>query len=137
MDGRAGVRTARQYLQESERALAGGRTETQSLSPHLRCQPTPNDAPTGRKPAGFSRRARPPNRRCTSRRMRYLSFCDTVDDGLQRFVAVTFEDSFHAASSGGNGLPHCHVQVIVGFLCRQVLHQVRRTIKFCQEDGGT
>lgn len=56
-DGGAGVRTARQYLQESELALAEGQTETQSLSPHLRCRPTPNDAPTGEKPTGFSRRA--------------------------------------------------------------------------------
>lgn len=75
--------------------------------------------------------------RARSVRVRYLSFRDPVDDGLQRFVAVTFEDSFHAASSGSNGLPHCHIQVIVGFLRRQVLHHVRRTTKFChREEGG-
>lgn len=52
VDGRAGVRTARQYLPESELALAGGQTETQSLSPHLPCQPAPNDAPTGKSQQG-------------------------------------------------------------------------------------
>lgn len=56
----------------------------------------------------------------------YLSPCDAVDDSLQCFVTVTFEDSFYTASSGGNGLPHRHVQVVVVFLGGKVLNHVKR-----------
>lgn len=48
----------------------------------------------------------------------YLGLGDAVDDGLQGFVRVTLEDALHAAGSGGNGLPHRHVQVVVVFLGR-------------------
>lgn len=58
--------------------------------------------------------------------MRYLSLCDAVDDGLQCFVAVTLEDSLDTAGSGGNGLPHRHVQVVVVFLGCKVLNRVRK-----------
>lgn len=52
----------------------------------------------------------------------YLSHRDAVDDGLQCFVRVTLEDSLHAAGSGGDGLPHRHVQVVVVFLGGEVLN---------------
>lgn len=69
--------------------------------------------------------APPLKQKCTEQHVRYLSFCDTVNDGLQRFMAVTFEDSLHAASSGRDGLPHRHVQVVVGFLRCEVLKDTR------------
>lgn len=51
----------------------------------------------------------------------YLRLCDAVDDGLQRLVAVTLQDSLHAAGSVGERLPHRHVQFVVVFLGCQVL----------------
>lgn len=56
----------------------------------------------------------------------YLCLCDAVDDGLQRLVAVTLQDSLHAAGSVGECLPHRHVQFVVVFLGCQVLNQERR-----------
>lgn len=66
---------------------------------------------------------------------RYLSLCDAVDDGLQCFVRVTLEDSLHAACSGGNGLLHRHVQVVVVFLGCEVLNDAskEKTILFCHQ----
>lgn len=51
----------------------------------------------------------------------YLSLSDAVDDGLQGLIRVTLEDSLHAAGSGGDGLLHRHVQVVVVFLGCEVL----------------
>lgn len=62
--------------------------------------------------------------------MCYLSLCNAVDDGLERFMRVTLEDSFHTAGSGGNGLPHCHVQVVVVFLgCEVLKHRIKEKTK--------
>lgn len=62
-------------------------------------------------------------------RVRYLGFCDAVDDGLQRFVTVTFEDSLDTAGSGGESLPHRHAQVVVVLLGCEVLdHSNRKRI---------
>lgn len=58
----------------------------------------------------------------------YLSVCDAVDDGLQCFMRVTLEDPLHPADSGSNGLLHGHVQVVVVFLCSEVLKDRHRTV---------
>lgn len=58
--------------------------------------------------------------------MRYLGFRDAVDDGLQRFMTVTFEDSLDTAGSGCEGLPHRHAQVVVVFLGCKVLDHSKR-----------
>lgn len=64
--------------------------------------------------------------------VRYLGFCDAVDDGLQRFVTVTFEDSLDTAGSGGESLPHRHAQVVVVFLGCEVLghSKTKRILQF-------
>lgn len=59
----------------------------------------------------------------------YLSLCNAIDDGLQCFMRVTFEDTLHTAGSGGNGLPHRHVQVVVVFLGGEILNDVKRKDK--------
>ncbi len=58
--------------------------------------------------------------------MCYLGLCNAVNDGLQCLVLVTLEDTFHTAGSGGNGLPHRHVQIVVVFLGCKVLNYVKR-----------
>lgn len=125
-----GVRsTEHQYLQEWGPGLVGCLTERQSLSPHLHCQPTPDDAPDR-----STRRTLVFTVWCNEYRWSpftivyvcYLSLSDAVNDGLQRFMRVTLQHPLHAAGSGRDGLPHRHVQVVVVLLGRQVLQETKK-----------
>lgn len=62
----------------------------------------------------------------------YLSICDAVDDGLQRFMRVTLDDPLHPADSGSNGLVHAHVQIVVVLLCSKVLKDRHRKVALLQ-----
>lgn len=60
-------------------------------------------------------------------RVHHLGSGDAVDHDLQGLVGVTLEDSFHTAGSGGDGLPHRHVQVVVVLLGSEVLKNRKQT----------
>lgn len=146
-----GIRSReRQYLQARGPELGAGRTERRSLSPRRGCPPAPSGEPD-RETAGKSHQsptatlrwrwshccagnlllenaARTQARRGQSQGAgpegaTYLCLGDAVDDGLQRLVAVTLEDSLHAAGPGRQRLAHRHVELVVALLGRQVLDE--------------
>lgn len=57
----------------------------------------------------------------------HLCLGDAVDDGLQRLMAVTLEDSLHAAGPRRQRLAHRHGELVVVLLGRQVLQEEEET----------
>lgn len=64
--------------------------------------------------------------------MWYLGLDDAVHDRLQCFQFVALHDSFKVLGPVSESLSHRHVQVVVGFLCSQVLFSHTET----QTDSG-
>lgn len=61
----------------------------------------------------------------------YLSLNDPVHDGLQGLVSSALHHSLEVLRAVFQRLSHTRVQVVVRFLCRQVLHTITNTERRC------